>query len=73
MGCLGLHLSLDEEQVSALKAAPEDQRVEHVQEELEGRLWSSDSTRGQETDKAWDAIHRALTDGGLGSTTASTR
>ncbi len=66
MGCLGLHLSRDEEQVSALRATPGNQRVEYVQEELEERLWSSEPSRGQETDKAWDAIHRALTDGDLG-------
>jgi hypothetical protein len=65
MGCRGVHFSLDEEQVSALKATPEDQRVEHVQEEIEEKLWSADRSRGEETDKAWDAIHRALTDGDL--------
>jgi hypothetical protein len=37
-----------------------------VQEELEGELWTSDKSRAQQTDKAWDAIHRALTDGKLG-------
>lgn len=66
MGCLGLHFSLDEEQVAALKAMPEAERVEYVQEQLEERLWSDEPSRGQETDKAWDAIHRALTDGDLG-------
>src|SRR5512133_302751 len=65
MGCRGVHFSLDEEQVSSLRAVPEDQRVEHVQEEIEGTLWSADPSRGEETDQAWDAIHRALTDGDL--------
>ena len=65
MGCRGVHFSLDEQQVSALRATPEAKRVEYVQEVIEGDLWSDDPSRGEETDKAWDAIHRALTDGGL--------
>lgn len=65
MGCRGVHFSLDEEQVSALRDTPEDQRVEYVQEEIEEELWSADPSRGEESDKAWDAIHRALTDGDL--------
>ena len=40
-------------------------RVAFVQERFEQTLWSSDRSRGQETDKAWDAIHRSLTDGNL--------
>ena len=65
MGCLGLHFSLDADQVAALRATDEDERVEFVQEQFEEVLWSADKARAQETDKAWDAIHRALTDGGL--------
>jgi hypothetical protein len=66
MGCLGLHFSLDADQVAALQAVDEDERVEFVQEEFEEKLWSDDKSRAQETDKAWDAIHRSLTDGTLG-------
>lgn len=66
MGCRGVHFSLDDDQVSALRAVPEELRVPHVQEVIEEALWSADSSRGEETDKAWDAIHRALTDGDLG-------
>lgn len=65
MGCLGLHFSLDDDQVAALKELPGDERVDYVQEEFEERLWSRHKSRAQETDKAWDAIHRALTDGDL--------
>jgi hypothetical protein len=65
MGCRGVHFSLDEDQVSALRATPEAQRVEYVQEAIEEGLWSADASRGEESDKAWDAIHRALTDGRL--------
>jgi hypothetical protein len=60
-----MHFSLDEEQVAALRSTPEDQRVDYVQEEIEEEVWSADPSRGEETDKAWDAIHRALTDGDL--------
>lgn len=66
MGCLGLHFSLDADQVAALQAVEDGERVEFVQEEFEEKLWSDDKSRAQETDKAWDAIHRSLTDGTLG-------
>lgn len=66
MGCLGLHFSLDDEQVAALRAVEEDERVDFVQEAFEEELWANDSSRAQESDKAWDAIHRSLTDGTLG-------
>lgn len=66
MGRLGLHFSLDTDQVTALKAVDVYERIEFVQEELEGTLWADDKDRAQETDKAWDAIHRSLTDGTLG-------
>jgi hypothetical protein len=66
MGCLGLHFSLDADQVAALRAVDNKARVEFVQAEFEETLWSADKSRAQETDKAWDAIHRAVTDGTLG-------
>lgn len=66
MGCLGLHFSLDAQQVEAIEAIEdEDERVSHVQDEFEEQLWTADPSRAQETDKAWDGIHRALTDGSL--------
>jgi hypothetical protein len=65
VGCLGLHFSLDVDQVAALRALDEDDRVKFVQEQFEEELWSADKSRIQETDKAWDAIHRSLTDGAL--------
>jgi hypothetical protein len=65
MACRGLHIALDDADVAALRALEEDERVEFIGEELEGTLWVADRARGQETDKAWDAIHRSLTDGGL--------
>ena len=66
MGCLGVHFALDADQVAALWAAGNEDRVEFVEEEFAEKLWSNDPSRAQETDKAWDAIHRSLTDGSLG-------
>lgn len=66
MSCLGVHFSLDADQVAAIKALDENKRVDYVCRTFEEDLWSADRSRGQETDKAWDAIHRSLTDGELG-------
>jgi hypothetical protein len=60
-----MHFALDAGEVAALRTAGEDWRVEYVGEAFEDRLWSADPSRAQETDKAWDAIHRCLTDGTL--------
>ena len=64
MGCLGVHFALTSADEQALRAiASGDDRVEHVKEVIEerelGGEWAYD------TDKAWDAIHRCLTDGSL--------
>lgn len=47
--------------MSALRATPDIERVEYLQEAIEEDLWTVDASRGEETDKAWDAGHRALT------------
>lgn len=65
MACRAVHFSLDATQVEALLGTEEAERVDYVQEAFEEELWSSDASRAQETDKAWDAIHRSLTDGKL--------
>jgi hypothetical protein len=63
MGCLGVHFALTKEEAAALLSATDDEEVLRiVQEEIEQR-W--DKKWLQETDKAWDAIHRCLTDGSL--------
>lgn len=65
MGCRGVHFALNDHQVKQLLSAENDDKVlEVVQEEIEG---SWDKEWLQETDKAWDAIHRCLTDGKLNS------
>lgn len=65
MGCRGLHIALQSEQVAALKALPNGERVDYMIEKFEEELWAAHKDRAQETDKAWDAIHRCLTDGTL--------
>jgi len=62
MGCLGVHFALDEQEVRKLKSGPfrkVGQLLELLEEYFGNREWF------QETDKAWDGIHRALTDGEL--------
>lgn len=67
MSCLGVHFALTEEHVKQLRRLKDDdKRLAYLQEELEEELLSGDSEWAFETDKAWDALHRALTDGELG-------
>ncbi len=63
MGCRGVYFALTENDVQKLVGANNDAEVlEIVQEDIEER-WDKEWL--QETDKAWDAIHRCLTDGTL--------
>ncbi len=58
MACRGVFFALTVEELSALNAAASDQaRLEIVQEEIENK-W--DVANLQEVDKAWEAIHRIL-------------
>jgi hypothetical protein len=64
MACRGVHFALTAEQERQLLAllGQNDAVVELVQEEIE-HAWDREWLC--ETDKAWDAIHRCLTDGNL--------
>lgn len=63
MACRGVLFAITEEKVKALLAAAgDDDEVLGVVEEIE-EAWETPFVA--ETDKAWDAIHRALTDGSL--------
>jgi hypothetical protein len=63
MSCRGVYFALTEDDVKKLIAADGDEAVvEVIQEDIEKR-WDKDWL--QETDKAWDAMHRCLTDGTL--------
>lgn len=63
MACRGVHFAIDNKAYEKLLTAGSDDAViEIVQEEIEEE-WDEKWLR--ETDKAWDAIHRCLTDGKL--------
>ncbi|MBL8864256.1 MAG: YfbM family protein [Gemmataceae bacterium] len=59
---LGVHFALDKEQEKALLGAKSDRKLMALIEEIE-EVW--DEANLVETDKAWDGIHRCLTDGEL--------
>lgn len=66
MACRGVHFSLSADEVQQLRGCASDaERLEMLQEEIEEKYFSEEPERKVETDKAWDAIHRALTDGEL--------
>ncbi len=63
MACRGVHFAIEKEQYEKLMSAKNDDDViEIIQEEIEEE-WDQEWLH--ETDKAWDAIHRCLTDGRL--------
>jgi hypothetical protein len=63
MGCRGVHFAILPTIGDRLKQAKSNEDVLKIaQEEIEG-AWDKDWLC--QTDKAWDAIHRCLTDGGL--------
>jgi len=63
MGSRGVLFAITAAQSQRLLSASDDDDVMSVIEEIE-EAW--DEPNLAETDKAWDAIHRALTDGELG-------
>jgi hypothetical protein len=64
MGCLGVHFALSDDDVASLlsKSTDED-RLNYIQEEIEERYFEEPLIYIAQSDKAWDAMHRALTDG----------
>ena len=61
MACRGVHFAIAESEATRLLSADNDLGVlEIIQDEIEER-WDEDWL--YQTDKAWDAIHRCLTDG----------
>lgn len=66
MSCLGVHFALSNEDVVNIRAINNEQeRLAYLQEEIEERYLDEPGTYAAESDKAWDAIHRTLTDGRL--------
>ena len=63
----GVLLSLSSEQVEELKAIDdEDDRIDFLQSRIDEGLFDDPSYLKAETDTAWNAIQRCLTDGRLG-------
>jgi Domain of unknown function (DUF1877) len=66
MSCLGVHFALTEKEVAHLRSLNDEQeRLEHLQEEIEEHYLGEEKQFAVESDKSWDAMHRALTDGRL--------
>jgi hypothetical protein len=63
MACRGVHFALTDDQVKGLLAAADDEERREIVGEMEEEGW--EEADAQETDKAWDAIHRCLADGTL--------
>lgn len=62
MGYRGVLFAINNETADALLAASDDDALMSIVEEIE-EAWEQSFVA--ETDKAWDAIHRALSDGSL--------
>jgi hypothetical protein len=62
MSARGVHFAVTPRQAKALLAAKSDRKLMELVEEIE-EAWEVPFV--VETDKAWDAIHRCLTDGTL--------
>ena len=66
MSCLGVHFAITAAEAESLVSlSTDEQRLEYVQEEIEERYFGESREHVAESDKAWDAIHRALADGKL--------
>jgi hypothetical protein len=66
MSCLGVHFSLSADEVQCLRAIQdESERVDYVHEVIEEEFFTNQRERMAESDKAWDAMHRVLSDGEL--------
>ena len=62
MGCLGVHFAISAEGAEQLLAANDDAELVAIVDEIEDE-WEL----VHETDKAWDALHRCLSNGTLHS------
>lgn len=66
MSCLGVHFALTEEEANKIESIEDEQaRLIHLVEEIEQRYFEEPKSYIAESDKSWDAMHRALSDGML--------
>jgi uncharacterized protein DUF1877 len=68
MACRGVLFAIDDDTTKRLLAAESDDDVMEIVEAIEEE-WEDDFV--EETDKAWDAMHRALSNGSLDPTAGS--
>jgi len=66
VGCLGVRFALSDAEASHLRSlASERDRLDYIQMDVEESYFADQSEYMAESDKAWDAIHKALTNGRL--------
>ena len=66
MACLGVHFAITAEEAEKLKSFNEDsERLDWLQEVIEEKYFEELPDLKAESDKAWDAMHRLLSDGDL--------
>jgi len=66
MACRGVHFALTADEAARLESLDDEQeRLAYLQEELEERYFAQSPEWLAESDKAWDAMHRALSGGQL--------
>lgn len=66
MSCLGVHFALSKAEVETLKNVENERDVvDHIKEVIEEEYFANQQELLAQSDKSWDAMHRALADGEL--------
>jgi hypothetical protein len=66
MACRGVHFAITADEAEFLRSITDEaERVEHLSEVIETHYFEEEPDYTAESDKAWDAMHRALADGEL--------
>ncbi len=66
MSCLGVLFSIDQTTVDFIEQlSTEEERINYIKEVIEEEYFKNQPQWVAELDKAWDALHRSLTDGQL--------
>jgi len=69
MSCPGVHFAITAAEAEKLKSFEDDSdRLDYLQNEIEERYFAEAEEYLAQSDKAWDAMHRALGDGTLSYT-----
>jgi hypothetical protein len=69
MSCLGVHFALTDSEAAKLKSFDDDsERLDYLQSEIEESYFADHEEFTAQSDKAWDAMHRSLSDGQLSYT-----